>query len=373
MSFWSKPVRNAWGESAILGRYNSASRTITIRKVDKRQSRGQKRSRSAFQPVPDDIGDSDRNQDAKEAFLSENKTITDIICVSGHSGVIDTGRDDEPRIPKIEAKCTTIFFSRFGQCSFTSREKITQDGFRDLEKWLKTNYYNKGLADEDDDDDDESLGHKSFVNSIVNGRTKEYFGMELPLTINLKGTNVHNLNVFCQGILHGRQPIGTEKPILASSFMHIKTADIRKRDPDTPLEDLIDTYFMRNPNLKFVGDGKVLRATTGGPTHFTREDKHKPVTLDDIYTAISNTGINLDTTVLLFFGCRGVKSHPGRVESSSEIGSSSSDSEGGKRKTKSNKQSVRRKGKNGSHRKCRIRRKWRHTMRRMRRGAGVRK
>jgi hypothetical protein len=371
MSFWLKPVRNAWDESDILGRYNSASRRITIMKEYKRQSRGQKRSRSAFQPVPDDIGDSDRNQDAKEAFLSENKTITDIICVSGHSGVIDTGRDDEPRIPKIKAKCTTIFFSRFGQCSFTSREKITQDGFRDLEKWLKSNYYSDGLAD--DDDDDESLGHKSFVNSIVNGRTKEYFGMELPLTINLKDTNVHNLNVFCQGILHGRQPIGTKDPIIASSFMHINTADIRKRDPDTPLEDLIDKYFMRNTNLGFVVDhNNVLRATTGGPTHFTR-DEGNPVTLDDIYTTISKIpGINLDTTVLLFFGCRGVKSHPGRVESSSE-NSSDDEMDGGKRKTKSNKKSVRRKGKNGSRRKGRSRRKWRHTMRRMRRGAGVRK
>jgi hypothetical protein len=371
MSFWgfTKPSeRNVWGEKTTLDDYKRASFIRRSMKEDKRRSQGRKRSRSTFQPVPDDIGDSVRNQDAKAAFLQQDARITDIICVSGHSGVIETGLPDKPRIDPITAKCTTIFFSRLGQCSFTSREKITQDGFRDLEKWLKTEYYNGGLDDDDDDDDDESLGHMSFVKSIVNGQTEKYFGMELPLTINLKDDpDVYNLRVFGQGILHGRQPVGTKDPIIASSFMHIKTADIRKRA--TPLEDGINTYFKPNEKLgyEYTVNG-MIRATTGGPTHFTLEEG-KPVTLEDIYTTISNIVINLDTTVLLFSGCRGVKSHPGRVES--EIGSSS-DSEGGKRKTKS-KKSVRRKGKNGSHRKCRSRRKWRHTMRRMRRGAGVRK
>jgi hypothetical protein len=305
----------------------------------------------------------------KRILDDKQKPITDIICVSGHSRVIDTGDPHKPRIPKITAKCTTIFFSRLGQCSFTSGNKLTQDGFRELEQWLKTEYYNGGL-DDDDDDDDESLSHMSFVKSIVNGRTKEYFGMEHPLTINLKDTNVHNLNVFGQGAIHGRQPVGTKDPIIASSFMHIKTADIRKRA--TPLKDIIDEKFERNKRLKLDTDGAgTTYTTTGGPTHLIKPDEQR-VTLEDIYTTISKIpGINLDTTVLLFFGCRGVKSHPGRVDSGTEE-ESGDPTDGGKRKTKS-KKSVRRKGKNGSRRKGRSHRKWRHTMHRMRRGAGVRK
>ena len=341
MSFGQDPG-NAWNETTLVD-YETASRRRIV---------GLKRSRSTFEQVPDDIGDSVRNQIAKAAFLQQQDPITDIICVSGHSRVIDTGYLDEPRIPKITAKCTTIFFSRLGQCSFTSGNKITQQGFKELEQWLHDKYY----SDRPDANGDERLSHMSFVDSIVDGRTKKYFGMELPLTINLKDDHVHNLRVFGQGAIHGNQRVdGTKAPILASSFMHIKTKDIRSR---VPLEDIIDTKFIRTKQLNFESADNIY-TTTNGATHLTQTGDR--VTLEDIYTAISEIpGIDLDTTVLLFFGCRGIRSLHGRAKS------------GGKRKTKS-KKSVRRKGKNGSRRKGRSHRKWRHTMHRMRRGAGVRK
>jgi len=355
---------NPWNEMHSLEDYNRASYL--------RNKHGVRSKKSVFRLVRHDAGDSARNQKAKADFFEQGEPITDIICVSGHSRVIDTGDPDDKRILEIRAKCTTIFFSRLGQCSFTSGKKITQQGFKELEQWLHDKYYSN--SDRPDANGDESLNHMSFVESIVGGRTKEYFGMELPLTINLKDSSVHNLRVFGQGAIHGNQRVErTKDPILASSFIRIRTKDIRTSYPEKPLNDIIDEKFERNKDLIFHTDVTgTTYTTTNGATHLTQ--KGERVTLEDIYTTISALDdINLNRTVLLFFGCRGIKSLDGRADSGPEESVDGDPQfDGGKRKTKS-KKSVRRKGKNGSRRKGRSHRKWRHTMHRMRRGAGVRK
>lgn len=282
---------------------------------------------------------SDRNVTELQAYRDSKKNITHIICLGGHSVVRDTGRTAQIRVPKVKAACTTFFFNRLGECAILEDGRTLQQLFKELRFYIELE--NKGNS---------QLGAATFLSCIENN--EPYIGVQSPVTINTKDTEVHDLYTFCDGDLFGNDP-----DIIPSCFIVLKVGS----NGIVQENDQVDTLFEKNERVKIdqTPDGFKIK----GLTHFKKHTQY-PVTLGDIYSTISDIpGLDLNTTALVFFGCRTIHG----------LGVISRVQSGGKRKTKANKKNVRIKRKTGSRRRGRSRRKWRHTMRRMRRGAGVRK
>ena len=270
---------------------------------------------------------SERNATELDAFKKSQPPITHIICVGGHSVVRDTGRTAQIRVPKVKAACTTFFFNRLGECAILEDGRTLQQIFKELRFSIEIE--NKGNS---------KLGAATFLSCIENN--EPYIGVQSPVTINTKDTQVHDLYTFCDGDLFGNDP-----DIIPSCFIVLKVGS----NGIVQENDQVDTLFEKNERVKIeqTVDGFKIK----GLTHFKKHTRD-PVTLGDIYSTISDIpGLDLNTTALVFFGCRTIHG----------LGVISRVRSGGKRKTKANKKNVRIKRKTGS------RRKWRHTMRRMRR------
>lgn len=285
-----------------------------------------------FVKIPFDLN-SKRNIDEKQKFEISGIKITHIVCVGGHSVMIDTGNRRTPPVKPVTAACTTFFFNRLGECALIADNKNVQTVFKELLFTLEIR--NK----DENGKPNEQLDAGTFL-SCIDDDNDMFIGVKSPLTINTKDTKVHDLYTFCGGELFGDNP-----EIIPSCFkvLTVGTNGIFEG------ADQVDTLFEKNYRVVIEGN----RIT--GSTHFKKGTRDR-VTLGDIYSTISNIpGLDLNTTALVFFGCRTI---PGRgiVRIGSRVLPG-----GGKRKTKANKKNVRIKRKTGS------RRKWRHTMRRMRR------
>ncbi len=280
-----------------------------------------------FVKIPFDLN-SKRNIQEKQRFKTSGIKITHIVCVGGHSVMIDTGSPRTSPVKPVTAACTTFFFNRLGECALIADNKNVQTVFKELLFTLE--FRNKDETGKPND----QLDAETFL-SCIEDDNDMFIGVKSPLTINTKDTKVHDLNIFTGGELFGDNP-----EIIPSCFkvLTVGTNGIFEG------ADQVDTLFEKNYRVVIEGN----RIT--GSTHFKKGTRDR-VTLGDIYSTISDIipTTSLHTTVLVFFGCRTI---PGRgiVRVGSRVLPG-----GGKRKTKANKKSFRGKRKNGSRRKGRSR------------------
>jgi hypothetical protein len=278
-------------------------------------------SDTIFEKIPFDL-ESERNNKEKQEFKN-SPTITHIVCLGGHSVVRDTGRTAQIRVPKVKAACTTFFFNRLGECAILEDGRTLQQLFKELRFSIELENKGKGKS---------KLDAATFLSCIENN--EPYIGVQSPVTINTKDTQVHDLYTFCGGDLFGNDP-----DIIPSCFIVLKVGS----NGIVQENDQVDTLFEKNEKVKIeqTADGFKIK----GLTHFKKHTRD-PVTLGDIYSTISDIpGLDLNTTALVFFGCRTIHG----------LGIISRLRSGGKHKTKANKKSFRGKRKNGSRRSGRSR------------------
>ena len=239
------------------------------------------------------VGDSDRNAAAKETFSKDASLIRCIFFVAGHSEMQNTFRVGAPVYPQIPTACNTIFFNYPGDVSAIKGKNATI--FKFIRMLLETIRTRGG-----------AITGASFLS--VTESIRPAFISESPVSLNLPGDNIENLNLFGAGeVFKDEVTVLPQGPVMNVNpacfyMLHIPDAgEMRFHDLGTAV--LSDSCTGMPGLVTLESDG----------TYLLREAAYKkksgdPVYLSDVNGCVTATlglyGYSPAQAVLVSTGCR---------------------------------------------------------------------